>query len=129
MKTVVKTITAALLMAALCGCSTLRTAGKLAAANNEYAKVLLEVYELTKAKPGFNPGEGYVYQRVYYYQGTECRAEDITWKDMWVQTGGAGTNAQPSGAVPADALTPEVQADLAEITALIESLGITAETD
>lgn len=96
MKKFVQFVLVAVMAALLMGVSGCATVGDFLSSDTasslssgDYAKALAEIQKIIGKKKETSPVEGYEFQRVYKYKGSVCEAKDISWDNIWSQTGNA----------------------------------------
>ena len=127
-----KLILVALAMVLLFGMSGCATVGGLLSSDTasnfssgDYAKALAEIQKIIGKKKEPSPIEGYEFQRVYKYKGSVCEAKDISWDNIWLQTGNAAKDGPPPTViVTTNGSIDAVESEINEIADLLEDLGL-----
>ena len=93
--------------------------------SGDYAKALAEIQKIIGKKKDPSPLEGYEFQRVYKYKGSVCEAKDISWDNIWLQTGNAAKDGPPPAViVTTNGTIDAVESEINEIADLLEDLGL-----
>ena len=132
MKKWIRIVLAMLAMAVLAGTSGCATVGDLLSSDTasslssgDYAKALAEIQKIIGKKKDPSPLEGYEFQRVYKYKGSVCEAKDISWDNIWSQTGNAAKDGPPPAViVTTNGSIDAVESEINEIADLLEDLGL-----
>ena len=132
MKKWIRIVLAMLAMAVLAGTSGCATVGDLLSSDTastlssgDYAKALAEIQKIIGKKKDPSPLDGYEFQRVYKYKGSVCEAKDISWDNIWLQTGNAAKDGPPPAViVTTNGSVDAVESEINEIADLLEDLGL-----
>ena len=132
MKKLTQWVLVAAMIPLLVGVSGCATVGDLLSSDavsnlgaSDYSKALAEIQKIIGKKKDTSPVDGYEFQRVYKYKGSVCEAKDISWENIWSQSGNAAKDGPPPTViVTTNGTIDAVESEINEIADLLEDLGL-----